>query len=67
MDLATARRLTGASAQATLGGIDRLVDADVLRELTGRRRGRLWESVGLFGLLDDLETSVRGPSRGRAR
>ncbi len=67
VDLATARRLTGASAQATLGGIDRLVDADVLRELTGRRRGRLWESVGLFGLLDDLETSVRGPSRGRAR
>jgi Fic family protein len=55
VDLAAARRLTGASAQATLGGIDRLVGAGVLHELSGRRRGRLWESAGLFALLDRFE------------
>jgi Fic family protein len=58
VDLASARRLTEVSAQATLGGIDRLVDAGVLRELSGRRRGRLWESVGLFQLLDERETNL---------
>jgi Fic family protein len=67
VDLAAARRLTEASAQATLGGIDRLVDAGVLRELSGRRRGRLWESVGLFRLLDELETNFAAPRRRRSR
>jgi Fic family protein len=65
VDLAAARRLTDASAQATLRGIDRLVEAGVLRELSGRQRGRLWESVGLFALLDDLEVSSGQPTRRR--
>ncbi|MDX6555681.1 MAG: hypothetical protein QOD86_1876 [Miltoncostaeaceae bacterium] len=73
VDLRTARRLTGATPQATLRAIDRLADSDVLREISGRRRGRLWESVGLFALLDEVRalsppepSRRRGAGRGRA-
>jgi Fic/DOC family protein len=59
--LAGARRLTRVSAQATLGGI--LVEAGVLREVSGRRRGRLWESVGPFESLDGLERGIGPPRR----
>lgn len=62
VDLAAARRLTGTSTQAALRAIDRLAAAGVLRERSGRRRGRVWEAVGLFALLDDLETRVRRTS-----
>jgi Fic family protein len=65
VDLAGARRLTGASAKSTLAAIDRLVAAGVLHERTGRRRGRVWESVGLFGLLDGLEAHLGTPRAGR--
>lgn len=68
VDLAAARAVTGASPKATLAGIDRLADAGVLRERTGRRRGRVWESVGLFALLDGVEERIgTPPRRGRAR
>ena len=67
VDLRAARGLTGASSQATLGGIARLQGAGVLRELSGRRRNRLWESVGLFALLDDLEETIGRPARRAAR
>jgi len=65
VDLAGARRLTGTSTQAALRAIDHLVAADVLRECSGRRRGRVWEAVGLFALLNDLETRVGRTSRRR--
>lgn len=65
VDLASARRLTGTSTQAALRAIDRLAAADVLRECSGRRRGRVWEAVGLFALLDGLETRVGRTSRRR--
>lgn len=59
-----AAELTGVSRQATRLAIDRLVAAGVLREITGRRRRRRWESVGLFALLDGLEAGLVG-GRGR--
>jgi len=65
VDLGAARRITGASAKATLQGIDRLAAADVLRERTGRRRDRVWESVGLFALQDGIEERIGAPSRRR--
>ena len=55
VDLAGALRLTGASRQAARLAIARLADAGVLREITGKRRLRRWEAVGLFALLDGLE------------
>lgn len=65
IDLRAARGITGTSAKATLQGVDRLVEAGVLLERTGRRRDRVWESVGLFALLDGLEERVGAPPRRR--
>lgn len=65
VDLRAARAVTGSSAKATLQGIDRLAEAGVLRERTGRRRARVWESVGLFALLDGIEERVGASPRRR--
>lgn len=60
LDLAGAVALTGASREATRKALDRLESAGVLRELTGRRRLRRWEAVGLFELLDETERRAAG-------
>lgn len=59
--LADVVELTGVSRQAARLAIDRLTDAGVLREITGRRRGRRWEAVGLFALLDQIEVTGSAP------
>ncbi len=64
IDLGTAAALTGTSREAARRAIDRLVAAGVLRELTGKRRRRRWEAVGLFAVLDEADARIRGP-RGR--
>jgi Fic family protein len=64
IDLGTAAALTGTSREAARRAIDRLVAAGVLRELTGKRRLRRWEAVGLFAVLDEADVRIRGP-RGR--
>lgn len=56
--LAGAAHLTGASREATRRALDRPAAAGVLRELTGMRRLRRWEAVGLFELLDAAERRV---------
>jgi hypothetical protein len=60
LDVAEAARLTGVSRRATPLAIDRLFSGRVLRELTGKRRLRRWEAVGLFALLDALEFASPG-------
>lgn len=62
IDLAAGRMLTGVSSQATLAGIDRLARAGVLREITGRRRDRLWEGRGMIALLDTFGTGAAAAS-----
>jgi Fic family protein len=59
IDLAGAAALTGVSREATRRAIDRLAEAGVLRELTGKGRLRRWEAVGLFAILDGLEAESR--------
>jgi Fic family protein len=56
----TAQDLIGASSPATAySAIERLVRADVLREIkTNKKRDRLWECVGLFDLLDSFEREL---------
>ncbi len=63
--LADAAELTGGSREAARKAINRLAAAGVLREITGGRRSRRWESVGLFALLDRVE-DVSDPPAGRA-
>ena len=50
--------ITGLAREAVRRALNRLSDAGVLHEITGRRRNRRWESVGLFALLDELEASA---------
>ena len=66
MAIDDATDLTGASREATRRAIDRLAASGVLREISGKRRLRRWESVGLFALLDALEAD-RAPGRTRRR
>ena len=66
IDLAAAVSLTGASREATRKAVDRLEEARVLVEITGRGRLRRWEAVGLFAILDELESGLR-PGAGHRR
>lgn len=65
VDLRGAVRLTGASREATRKAIDRLEEAGVLVEITGRGRLRRWEAAGLFAILDGLESGLRPSARRR--
>ncbi|MFN2468459.1 MAG: Fic family protein [Gaiellaceae bacterium] len=60
VDARTAQEITGSASRETARtAIIRLTEAGVLRELsTGRSRNRLWESVGLFDLLDSFERDL---------
>ena len=60
INAATAQALIGASSPVTAySAIERLVKADVLREIKiGKKRDRLWECVGLFDLLDSFEREL---------
>ena len=60
INAATAQALIGASSPVTAySAIERLVKADVLREIKiGKKRDRLWECVGLFYLLDSFEREL---------
>ncbi|MBI2773757.1 MAG: Fic family protein [Chloroflexi bacterium] len=58
IDLRTVESSLGISDEAARLGIARLEEAGVLTELTKRKRGRAWECVGLFALLDSFERIV---------
>src|SRR5258708_2644762 len=60
-DLQSATKFLGVSDEATRLGIERLAAAGVLNEVTKRKWGRAWESVGLFGLLDGFERKLATP------
>jgi Fic family protein len=65
VDVVTAQAIIGASSQETARqAIIRLTDAGVLRPISvGKKRDRLWESVGLFDLLDSFERDVAPEGR----
>jgi Fic family protein len=68
-DLKSATEFLKVSDEAARLGIDRLEKAGVVKELTKRKWGRTWESVGLFALLDGFERQLAKPGgagRGRA-
>lgn len=64
LTLASAVGLTGLSNEACRNALNGLQAAGVLRETTAGKRNRVWECVGLFGLLDALEREAG--ARGRA-
>lgn len=62
VDLGTVQAAVGVSDEAARLGIARLESAGVLSEITKRKRGRVWESVGLFALLDSFDRLVATPT-----
>lgn len=63
LTLATAMAITGLSDEACRNALNRLTDAGILHETTAGKRNRVWESNGLFGLLDALERELGDPNR----
>lgn len=57
----------GVSEMATLRALDTLSDRGVLRERTGRSRGRVWEHPGVIGVLDEYAETIRRLGRGASR
>jgi len=67
--LKSATEFLEVSDEAARLGIDRLEKAGVVKELTKRKWGRAWESIGLFAFLDGFERQLAKPAgagRGRA-
>lgn len=62
-DLKSATAFLGVSDEAARLGIDRLERAGVVAEITKRKWGRAWESVGLFALLDGFDRLPAKPPR----
>ena len=67
LTLATAQSITDLSDEACRRALNRLEQSGVLCETTAGKRNRVWESVGLFDLLDRLEREVGDGRRGPAR
>lgn len=65
VDVNSVQGLIGAKSQESARqAIIRLEEADVLRPVSaGRKRGRIWETVGLFDLLDSFERELGVPER----
>jgi DNA-binding Lrp family transcriptional regulator len=63
LTLATARAIAGLSDEACRRALNRLEETGVLRETTAGKRNRVWESVGLFDLLDQIEREAGDPRR----
>jgi Fic family protein len=67
-DLKSATAFLNVSDEAARLGIDRLEKAGIIKELTKRKWGRAWESIGLFALLDGFERKLAKPAgAGRRR
>jgi Fic family protein len=65
VDVNSVQGLIGAKSQESARqAIIRLEEADVLRPVSaGRKRGRIWETVDLFDLLDSFERELGVPER----
>jgi len=58
LDAGSAAALTGRSAVAARQALNNLTDSGVLEQVTVGKRNRMWESVGLFSLIDEMEREL---------
>lgn len=63
LDAASAASEIGRSEVAARQALNQLTAAGVLAQVTVGRRNRMWESVGLFGLVDDMERELSAGAR----
>jgi Fic family protein len=61
---ATAR--TGRSGEAVRQALNRLEAAGVVQLTTVAKRDRVWESIGIFALVDEMERRLSAGARGAA-
>ena len=65
IDSASVQRIASCSDRAAKTAVNRLLDGGVIKQIGERQRGRRFEAVGLFALLDDLEHGITGRRRRR--
>ena len=58
LDIRLARLVTGSSETRTYEALDRLVEHDVLREITGGGRNRVWVAVDVMDEVADLDDRI---------
>ncbi|WP_247597193.1 Fic family protein [Leifsonia sp. PS1209] len=58
-----AERLSGSGESQTFKALDRLAGAGIIREITGRKRGRVWVAADLIAELDDLDRRIQAAMR----
>jgi Fic family protein len=62
----SAATLTGRSEVAARQALNNLTETGVLQQVTVGKRNRMWESVGLFALIDEMERGLSAGLRGPA-
>lgn len=67
VDAATVAAITGRSQVAARNALNNLEESGVLTQVTVGKRNRMWESTGLFALVDEMERELSGGQRGAAR
>lgn len=64
LDAALAAHVSGRSEVAARQALNRLTDSGVLARVTVGKRNRIWESEGLFALIDEMERELSAGRRG---
>jgi hypothetical protein len=54
----TAAGMAGTSDRSAFSALDRLTDAEILSEITGNRRDRVWIATDVFDELDRLQERI---------
>ncbi len=67
LDAAKAAALTRRSEVAARNALNHLEEKGVLALVTVGKRNRIWESTGLFALIDEMERELSAGQRGPAR
>lgn len=63
MGAAEVERLSGSGAVQTYKALDRLAAAGIIREITGRKRDRVWVATDLMAELDELDRRIQEEMR----
>ena len=66
LDVDKVVEVIGRSPVAARNALNQLEKAEVLRQVTVGKRNRMWESTGLFALIDEMERELSGGNRGAA-
>lgn len=67
VDAEVAAKVSGRSEVAARNALNHLEEAGVLAQVTVGKRNRMWESAGVFALIDEMERDLSSGQRGPAR